>query len=200
MTAANVEGHAAGAGPASFTCRNFYHDARDDFFKAKLLTLPPGPAVNQAAEQRLKALPDTEAARVARLFLPADPQGPVGRGCGSHAGWRRCATIEALRMHAAAHDRPVARQARSGDSRAGAERPGDRQAVRVSCAMDATAEAHQPHPRRTAGDDRPALPGDAAEVSRLKTRPGLRPTADSLPCACGGATNGDCCKSLRRTT
>ncbi|HKI33995.1 MAG TPA: hypothetical protein VKA46_19235 [Gemmataceae bacterium] len=50
---------------------NFYHEQRDAFFKASYLPFPQGRPLDQAADERLKSLPNTEPARVARLFLPA---------------------------------------------------------------------------------------------------------------------------------
>jgi hypothetical protein len=59
--------------------------------------------VSKAAEQQLKAVPDTEAGRLARWFLPAIlkvhlAQARIERKLAAQR------VIEALRMHAAAHD------------------------------------------------------------------------------------------------
>jgi hypothetical protein len=79
---------------------HFYHEQRDEVFKATYLPFPQGRPLSQAAVERLKAPPDTEAARLARYFLPA-----VSRVRLSEARIERklaaLRAIEALRMHAA---------------------------------------------------------------------------------------------------
>jgi len=79
---------------------HFYHEQRDAFFKATYLPFPQGRPLDQAADERLKSLPNTEAARVARLFLPAITRVRLAEARIN----RRLAAlraIEALRMHAA---------------------------------------------------------------------------------------------------
>ncbi len=78
----------------------YYHEQRDEFFKASYLPFPQGHPLSRAADERLKALPDTEAARVAQIFLPA-----ISKVRMSQVRLERklaaLRTIEALRMHAA---------------------------------------------------------------------------------------------------
>jgi hypothetical protein len=102
MKAANVEAMP----PAQILLlyvSHFYHDVRDDVFKGSYLPFPQGQAVNRAADLRLKSLPDTEAGWTARWFLPA-----VMRIQLAQARLERklaaLRAIEALRMHAAAHE------------------------------------------------------------------------------------------------
>ncbi len=102
MKAANVEAMP----PAQILLlylSHFYHKVRDDVFKGSYLPFPQGLAVNREADQRLKSLPDTEAGRTARWFLPAvlSVQLAQARLERKLAALR---TIEALRMHAAAHE------------------------------------------------------------------------------------------------
>jgi hypothetical protein len=80
---------------------HFYHEARDDVFKGSYLPFSQGLALNREADQRLKSLPDTEATRVAKWFLPAVQKVQLSkvRLARKLAALR---VIEALRMHAAA--------------------------------------------------------------------------------------------------
>jgi hypothetical protein len=77
-----------------------YHEQRDEVFKASYLPFPQGRPLSQSAVERLRALPDTEATRLARYFLPA-----VSRVRLSEVRIERklaaLRVIEALRMHAA---------------------------------------------------------------------------------------------------
>jgi hypothetical protein len=79
---------------------NYYREQRDDVFKFTYLPFPQGRPLSRAMDERLKALPDTEAARVVRLFLPA-----ITRVRLADVRIERKLTalraIEALRMHAA---------------------------------------------------------------------------------------------------
>jgi hypothetical protein len=81
---------------------HLYHGARDDVFRGAYLPFPEGIPIVRESRERLKNLPDTEAARVARWFLPA-----VGGVQLAQVRLERylaaLRTIEALRMHAAAH-------------------------------------------------------------------------------------------------
>jgi hypothetical protein len=79
---------------------NYYHEMRDEVFKATYLPLPQAPRVIRATDERLKSCPDTEAGWVARLFLPAVNKVQLAGGRIE----RRLAAqraIEALRLHAA---------------------------------------------------------------------------------------------------
>src|SRR5262249_6638634 len=57
-----------------------YHAVRDDVFKGSYLPLPQALIVNRESEQRMKSLPDTEAVRVARWFLPAATKVQLSQG------------------------------------------------------------------------------------------------------------------------
>ena len=80
-----------------------YHDYRDDMFKGFSLPYPQARTVFAEAVKRLQSAPNTEAVRVARLLLPAvnKVQHPQARLDRKIAALR---VIEALRLHAAAHD------------------------------------------------------------------------------------------------
>jgi len=76
---------------------------RDDMFKGTNLPVPQALPVLQAADKRLKSAPDTEATRIPRYLLPAIARVVIP----SNRLERRIAalrTIEAVRLHAAAHD------------------------------------------------------------------------------------------------
>src|SRR5262249_16787508 len=77
---------------------NYYHALRDEVFKASYLPFTQSQAVIAQAERRLKSGPDTEAARVARVFLPA-----VAKVTQAHVRIERrlalLRAIEALRLH-----------------------------------------------------------------------------------------------------
>jgi hypothetical protein len=79
---------------------HFYHEQRDSFFKATYLPFAQAWPLDQAALAQMKSLPDTEAARVARLFLPG-----IARVRLNEVRLERklaaLRAIEALRMHAA---------------------------------------------------------------------------------------------------
>jgi hypothetical protein len=80
----------------------YYHELRDEVFKANYLPFPQARPLALEADKRLKAAPDTEAARLARYFLPAvirvqAAQARIDRKLAAQRA------IEALRMHAAAH-------------------------------------------------------------------------------------------------
>ncbi len=80
-----------------------YNGFRDDCFKATYLPYPEAQRVFAEAETRLKTAPDTEAQRFADILLPAirKVQWSQTRLDRKIAALR---VIEALRMHAAAHD------------------------------------------------------------------------------------------------
>ena len=81
---------------------HYYHDLRDDVFKAAYLPFPEGWPQYAESDKRLKSAPDSEAARLALLLLPAVLKvqlAPVRRE-------RRLTilrVLEALRLHAAAN-------------------------------------------------------------------------------------------------
>jgi hypothetical protein len=82
---------------------NFYREYRDETFKPTYLPYHQSRTLSKAAEQKLKAVPDTEAGRMARWFLPAIlkvhlAQARLERKLAAQR------VIEALRMHAAATD------------------------------------------------------------------------------------------------
>jgi hypothetical protein len=80
-----------------------YRDFRDDVFKAVYLPFPKHQTVASEALKRLKTAPDTEACRVARLFVPAILKVQLA----DIRTQRRLAilqAIEALRIYAAAHN------------------------------------------------------------------------------------------------
>jgi hypothetical protein len=83
---------------------NYFHELRDETFRATYLPFPEARPLSLAMVERLKALPDTEAARLVRIFLPAIPrvrlaQVRLERRLAAHRA------IEALRMHAAREGR-----------------------------------------------------------------------------------------------
>jgi hypothetical protein len=100
LTAANVEAMPP-AQVLLLYISHFYHEARDDVMKGSYLPFPEGQGVNREADKRLKELPDTEATRVAKWFLPAVQKVQLARVrlARKLAALR---VIEALRMHAAA--------------------------------------------------------------------------------------------------
>jgi hypothetical protein len=85
---------------------HFYHEIRDEMFKATYVPYPQARRLFPQAENRMKSLPDTEAAVLPRLFLPA-----VMKVQGAQARIeRKLATlrvIEAVRLHAAANNGQV---------------------------------------------------------------------------------------------
>jgi hypothetical protein len=80
----------------------FYHELRDEVFKSTYVPFPQSRSLVRQAEARLKSAPDTEAGRLAQMFLPAIPKVLLAqvRLDRKLAALR---TLEALRMHAAAH-------------------------------------------------------------------------------------------------
>jgi hypothetical protein len=82
---------------------HYYHEMRDEVFKTTYLPYPEAQPQYREVEQRVKAAPDTEAGRIVRMLLPAvtKVQGAQVRNERILAALR---TIEALRMHAAAHN------------------------------------------------------------------------------------------------
>jgi hypothetical protein len=80
----------------------FYHELRDEVFKSTFVPFSQSRSLVRQAEARLKSAPDTEAGRLARMFLPAIPKVLLAqvRLDRKLAALR---TLEALRMHAAAH-------------------------------------------------------------------------------------------------
>jgi hypothetical protein len=82
---------------------HYFHELRDDMFKGAYVTYADAPVVTRAAQERLKAAPDTEPGRLARYLLPAIPKVMLAQARVD----RRTAmlrVIEALRIHAAAHN------------------------------------------------------------------------------------------------
>jgi hypothetical protein len=81
----------------------YYHELRDEVFKAVYLPFPLRGSLSDEADKRLKAAPDTEPGDLARLLLPAIRKVQIAEV----RMQRRLAilqAIEALRMHAAAHN------------------------------------------------------------------------------------------------
>jgi hypothetical protein len=78
-------------------------DVRDDFFKIVYLPTPQALTLAEAAEKRLKSLPDSETTRLPKMLLPAIPKVivNVNRLERKIAAMR---VIEALRLYAAGHD------------------------------------------------------------------------------------------------
>jgi hypothetical protein len=101
MTAANVEAMPPAQVLLLYISR-LYHEARDDVFKGSYLPFSQGHGLNREADQRLKSLPDTEAARVAQWFLPAVIKVQLAK-VRLDRKLAALRAIEALRMHAAAH-------------------------------------------------------------------------------------------------
>jgi hypothetical protein len=101
LTAANVEAMPP-AQVLLLYLSHFYHEARDDTFKGSYLPFPEGLPMSRAARERLKSLPDTEAGRLARLFLPAVIHVQLRQAL-LQRKLAALRAIEALRMHAAAH-------------------------------------------------------------------------------------------------
>jgi hypothetical protein len=79
---------------------HFYHEYRDEVFKATYLPFTEGRPLSVATDERLKAVPDTEAGRLVSYMLPAVTKVRLAEVRFE----RRIAmqrVIEALRMHAA---------------------------------------------------------------------------------------------------
>ncbi|HWG44519.1 MAG TPA: hypothetical protein VN688_17195 [Gemmataceae bacterium] len=81
---------------------NYYHEIRDEVFKASYLPYAQASPLLVAAEKRLKSVADTEAGQVARLFLPAVTKVQLAQ-VRIERKLAALRVIEALRMHAAAH-------------------------------------------------------------------------------------------------
>lgn len=105
MTAAKVEAMPP-ARALLLYLSNQYHQIRDEFFKATYLPFPQTPKLTAEAEKILKSvksMPNTEGRLLAYLLLPAIPKVMLSE----QRIERKLAmvrAIEALRMHAAAHD------------------------------------------------------------------------------------------------
>ena len=80
-----------------------YHDFRDDAFKATYLPYLDSRRVSAEAEARLKAAPDTEARRLPNALLPAIDKVMIAQ-TRLERKIAALRVIEAVRMHAAAHD------------------------------------------------------------------------------------------------
>lgn len=81
---------------------NLYHELRDDMFKSTYLPFPQSRSLVREADARLKSAPDTEAGRLAQMFLPAIPKVLLAQ-VRLERKLAALRAIEALRMHAAAH-------------------------------------------------------------------------------------------------
>jgi hypothetical protein len=81
---------------------NLYHEMRDEWFKCAYVPYPQSRRIVQEAQVRLKAGPDTEAAEVVRMLLPAIPKVQLAQ-MRLERNLDVLRAIEALRMHAAAH-------------------------------------------------------------------------------------------------
>ncbi len=79
---------------------NYYHELRDEVFKAAYVPFPEGRTLSAEAEKRLKSAPDTQAADLARQFLPAIPKVRLAQ-VRLERKLAALRAIEALRMHAA---------------------------------------------------------------------------------------------------
>ncbi len=102
MTAAKVEAMPP-AQVLLLYLSNYYREYRDETFKSTYLPFPQSRPLSLAAAEQLKAVPDTEAGRLVRWFLPAIlkvrlSQARIERKLAAQR------VIEALRMHAAAND------------------------------------------------------------------------------------------------
>jgi hypothetical protein len=82
--------------------RHIYRELRDEQFKSAYVPFAQSRRLVQEAEARLKSAPDTEGAEIAKMLLPAIPKVQLAQARLE----RRVAalrTIEALRLHTAAH-------------------------------------------------------------------------------------------------
>jgi hypothetical protein len=79
-----------------------YNELRDEMFKAAYLPYPQARLVSLEAEKRLKTAPQGTGTTLARLLLPAIPKVQLAQ-IRSERKLAALRTIEALRMHAAAH-------------------------------------------------------------------------------------------------
>lgn len=78
------------------------HEFRDELFKCTYVPYPQSRRLLQEAEARLKSAPDTEAARLVQMLLPAIPKVQLSQ-VRLERKLAALRAIEALRMHAAAH-------------------------------------------------------------------------------------------------
>ena len=101
LTAANVEAMAP-AQVLLLWVSHYYHEFRDETFKPGYLPFPQAQPLNVAASEQLKTVPDTEAGRLVRWFLPAISRVQLAQ-VRIERKLAALRTIEALRMHAAAH-------------------------------------------------------------------------------------------------
>ena len=99
MTAATVDAMS----PAEVLIRyltHYFRELRDEVFKATYLPFAQGRPLAIEAEKRLKSAPDTQAAELARLFLPAILKVQLA-DMRTERKLAALRAIEALRMHAA---------------------------------------------------------------------------------------------------
>jgi hypothetical protein len=80
-----------------------YKELADDHYKLSYLPFPEAHALLPEAQNRLKAVPDTEPARLARALLPAIQKVLLAQ-VRLERKLAALRVIEALRLHAAAHD------------------------------------------------------------------------------------------------
>ena len=80
-----------------------YNELRDEIFKSAYLPYPQARVVSQEAEKRLKAAPEGTGTTLARLLLPAIPKVQLAQ-TRIERKLAALRVIEALRIHAAAHD------------------------------------------------------------------------------------------------
>jgi hypothetical protein len=81
---------------------NYYHELRDELFKATYLPFPQSQLVYAEAEIHLKSAANTEPGRLARTLLPAIPKVRMAQ-VRLERKLESLRAIEALRMHAAAN-------------------------------------------------------------------------------------------------
>lgn len=79
-----------------------YYELRDEIFKCTYVPFPESRRLVQEAEARLKSAPDTEGGQIATMLLPAIPKVMLAQAR-LERKLAALRTIEALRMHAAAH-------------------------------------------------------------------------------------------------
>jgi hypothetical protein len=81
---------------------HLHHELRDELFKCVYVPFPQSRRLVQEAEARLKSAPDTEAGHIATMLLPAILKVQLAQ-VRLERKLAALRTIEALRMHAAAH-------------------------------------------------------------------------------------------------
>jgi hypothetical protein len=81
---------------------SLYHELRDELFKLAYVPFPQSRRLVREAEARLKSAPDTEAGQLATMLLPAIAKVQLAQ-VRLERKLAALRTIEALRMHAAAH-------------------------------------------------------------------------------------------------